>query len=132
MKKIFRMFVFSGIALYLTALWNKGFDIAYDPLSFIKALSLLALGYYLIAPIFKLLLLPLNIVTFGLASVVAYIALFYFIITKFSLAQIHDWNFPGLNIWFIHIPSIELNYWTNLVAVSFSISTVINLLESLL
>lgn len=132
MKKILRMFVFPGLSLYLTSLWNKGFIVHFDPISFAKAVLLVGLVYYLIAPLLKTLLFPLNIITFGLASVIAYVGLFYFIIARFSIVEIKEWTFPGFQLFWLKIPSAQLNYWANLVVSSFSVSTIINLLESFL
>lgn len=122
MKKIIRMFVFSGAALYLTGLWNRGFIVHFDPMTFAKAALLVGIVYYLLTPFLKMLLLPLNFITFGLASIIAYIALFYFVVTKFSIVDIREWTFYGY----------QLNYWSNLAVSSFSVATIINLLESLL
>lgn len=132
MKKIIRMLVFSAAALYLTSIWNKGFSIHYDVAVFVKAVVLIGLIYYLITPLLKILLLPLNFITFGLASIIAYVALFYFIITKFSIVDIKPWTFTGFQLYWIRIPKTEFNYWMNMAISSFSVSTVINLLEGLL
>lgn len=126
------MLVFSGAALYMTSVWNKGFAVHFAPLIFIKASLIIALVYYLVTPILKILLLPLNIITLGFASIVAYFGLFYFIMTRFSFGTVQGWVFPGLQIWMIHIPSTPLTYWANLALVSISISTIINLFEILL
>lgn len=129
MKKIVRMLFFSGVALYLTALWNRGFLLHLEIFTFLKAALLVGLVYYLITTILKILLLPLNFVTFGLASVVFYVGLFYFIFSRFSIGQIQEWQFQGLNLWWIDVPKIQLNYWSNVIVSSFSVSTIINLLE---
>ena len=68
MKGIFRMFIFSAIPLYLTSLWNVGFVVSNDPSIFIRSVILIAIAHYLIVPISKIILLPLNILTFGLVS----------------------------------------------------------------
>jgi len=126
------MFVFSGLSLYLTSLWNKGFVVNFDSITFAKASLLVGLVYYLITPLLKMLLLPLNIITFGLASIAGYVALFYFIITKFMIVEVKEWSFPGLQLYWLKIPAMQLHYWANLVLSSFSVSTVINLLEGFL
>jgi len=79
MKKIFRMIIFSGVAIFITALWNKGFVIKADPLIYLKASLIIALVYYLITPISKIILLPLNIFTFGFVSVIFYAVCFLWI-----------------------------------------------------
>ncbi|HEX7542556.1 MAG TPA: hypothetical protein VF385_00530, partial [Patescibacteria group bacterium] len=79
MKKILRMVIFSGVAIFLTALWNKGFIIKQDPIIYLKAALLIAAVYYLILPISKLILLPLNIISLGLVSVIFYSAVLFFL-----------------------------------------------------
>ena len=122
MKKIFRMIIFSGIAIFVTALWNKGFVIKMDPLIYLKASLIIALVYYLITPISKIILLPLNIFTFGFVSVIFYAVIFYFHLNHFDLAVIKEWVFLGNNI----------SSLVNIFISSFSISAIINLLEKVI
>ncbi len=129
MKKILRMIIFSGLSFYITSLIIKGFAIKTDPYSLITAAFILAIVYYLITPLIKLILLPLNILTLGLVSIFVYILLFNFVINKFNLVVIHPWVFPGGNFGGISIPQIEFNYWLTLITSSVLYSTIINLLE---
>jgi len=122
MKKIFRMIIFSGIAIFVTALWNKGFVIKMDPLIYLKASLIIALVYYLITPISKIILLPLNIFTFGFVSVIFYAVIFYFLLNHFDLVVIKEWVFLGNNI----------SSLVNIFISSFSISAIINLLEKVI
>ena len=122
MKKIFRMIIFSGVAIFITALWNKGFVIKADPLIYLKASLIIALVYYLITPISKIILLPLNIFTFGFVSVIFYAVIFYFLLNHFDLVVIKEWVFLGNNI----------SSLVNIFISSFSISAIINLLEKVI
>ncbi|MEK9169947.1 MAG: phage holin family protein, partial [Patescibacteria group bacterium] len=88
MKKILRMIIFSGVAIFLTALWNKGFAIKQDPMIYLKAALLIAAVYYLVLPISKLILLPLNIISLGLVSVIFYSAVLFFLFDRFSLITV--------------------------------------------
>lgn len=132
MKKIFRMIIFSSVSLYLTSLWHKGFIIKSDINSFIFSVLILAGIYYLIYPILKLIFFPLNLITFGIFSLVAYIAVFYFVIDKTHLISINPWIFPGIGYNGYAIPKIEMNYWMSLASSAISYSFIINLLEVLL
>jgi len=132
MKKIFRMIIFSGLSLYLTSFIIKGFIIRADLKSLIIAAFILALVYYLLTPLIKLILLPLNILTLGLLSIIVYIFLFNYVINKFNLVVIQPWVFPGLDIGGFSIPTIEFNYWLTLITSSVLYSTIINLLEAIL
>lgn len=129
MKKIFRMLIFSGIAIFLTSLWNKGFIIQIDPMIYLKASIVIALVYYLITPISKLILLPLNILTLGLVSTIFYAIIFYFLLSHFNLISIKEWIFAGTKILGITLSEIKISSLTNIFVSSFSISTIINLLE---
>ena len=132
MKKISRMIIFSLGAIYLTAFWNKGFIIKEDLLVYIKASLLVALIYYLIRPAAKLILLPLNILTLGLVSVVFYCGLFFFLTQYFSLIQIKDWTFPGIDLIGLTVNKIMLSQTVNIFISSLSVSTIINLEEHII
>lgn len=132
MKKITRILIFSGVAIYLTSLWNKGFNVNYNPQIFIKTLLIIALFYYLIMPLTRLILLPINFLTLGIVSSIIYFLLFYIIITRFSLIQIKPWHFSGLHFKGLSIKSMDIGYLTNIFLSSASLSFVIKILETLL
>jgi len=132
MKKIFRMIFFSASSLYLTALWNKGFIISSDLRKFLITTFLMALVIYLILPITKVILLPFNIITLGLISVLAYFLIFYFFTTRFDLIEINSWIFSGLKFYPINIGEVHISSTANIVVSAISVSTFINFLEALL
>lgn len=116
------MLFFSSAALFLTTLWNKGFIIDGEIQTYIKAALLVAMIYYLIRPLTKLVLLPLNILTMGLVSVAVYCLLFYFVTDFFSLIEISAWTFQGLSI----------SKTANIFISAISVSTIINLIEHII
>ena len=130
MKKILRMIIFSLVAIFLTSLWNKGFVIKSDPMIYLKAALIIAAVYYLIVPVSKLILLPLNILTLGFVSVIFYAAIFYFLLNRFQLISIKEWVFPGIKLFGIALSKIEISGLSNIFISSFSISAIINLLET--
>lgn len=132
MKKIFRMIVFSGVAIFLTALWNKGFMIKQDPMIYLKAALLIAAVYYLVLPMSKLILLPLNIISLGLVSVIFYSAVLFFLFNRFNLITVKEWTFPGIKIFSFIIAEMKISRILNIFISSFSISTIINLLETII
>lgn len=126
------MIVFSAVALYITYLWNKGFKVNFSPYVFARTVALIALFYYIIIPLTKLVLLPINLLTLGLISSIVYFLLFYFFITRFSLVEIKPWDFPNISYGSLIIKSFHINYLANVLFSSISLSFIINLLESLL
>ena len=132
MKRITRMLIFSAVALFLTSLWNEGFKVNFTPLVFIRTILLVALFYYLVIPISKIVLLPINLLTLGLLSSILYFVLFYLFITRFSLVKITPWDFSGISFNGFVIKSFHIGYLTNLILSSISLSFIINLLGILL
>ena len=126
------MIIFSVEAIFLTALWNKGFIIKEDPIIYLKAALIIAAVYYLIVPVSKLILLPLNILTLGFVSVIFYAAIFYFLLNRFQLISIKEWVFPGIKLFGIALSKIEISGLSNIFISSFSISAIINLLETII
>src|SRR3989344_1962563 len=108
MKKITRMLFFSTAAIYLTSLWNKGFQVDFNPEIFVKTIFLIALFYYLVIHVSKIILLPINLLTLGLLSSLLYFLLFYLFITHFSLLQIKPWEFSGVNFYGIMIKPFQI------------------------
>lgn len=132
MKKITRMLLFSAIALFLTSLWNEGFRVNFTPLIFIRTILLVSLFYYLVIPISKIILLPINLLTLGLLSSILYFVLFYLFITRFSLVKISPWDFSQVAFNGFVVKSLHVGYLTNMILSSISLSFIINLLEILL
>ena len=132
MKRITRMLIFSAVAIYLTALWNKGFEVNFTLSIFVRTVLIIAFFYYFIMPIAKLVLLPINLLTLGFISSLVYFILFYLVITRFSLIHIKEWDFPGLTFFGLSIQKMHVGYLTNILASSVSLSFIIQLLGILL
>jgi uncharacterized membrane protein YvlD (DUF360 family) len=131
-KKLFRMIVFSGIALILTSLIIRGFkpDMSLQP--FLLTACALGIFYYVINPLFRIILLPVNLLTLGFISFIVYILLFAFVVNRFGFVIIEPWVFIGGNFFGFLIPTIESNYFLTLVSSSLLYSFFINVLEFLL
>lgn len=132
LKKIFRMVIFSGISLYLTGLWNKGFMIKPDPKYFLISALIVAGIYYLVVPVAKVILFPLNLLTLGILPTLIYFFLFYFFTSKYAWVNVKEWTFPGINIGLLIIHKTSINSFVNVILSAVSVSTFINLLEFIL
>ena len=132
MKKIFRMIVFPLSAIYITSLWNKGFIIKLDFMSLLTAVIVISIIWYILLPVSKIVLFPIQILTMGLVSTIVYFLLFYFFVSKFSFIDIKSWVFPGVSLLGIVIAKTQISFIANVLISSLSISSIINLEESLL
>jgi len=126
------MIIFSALAIYLTSLWNKGFIVPFNFTDFVQGIVVIAVIYYFINPLTKIVLLPLNILTLGMVSFIAFFIIFYFFVSSFSFIEIKEWVFPGFHWYGFNIEKMSINYLGNLVLSSLSISLIINSLEKLL
>ncbi len=126
------MIFFPASAIFLTSLWNNGFEVNFTPQIFVKTVVLASVFYYLVMPITKLVLLPVNILTLGFVSAIVYFLLFYFFITRFALISIKPWDFQGFHLSNLVIPKTHIGYFANLLLASFSLSFLIQLQEKLL
>src|SRR3990167_5904251 len=126
MKKLTRVLLFSSVALYLTASWNKGFLLPSEWLPFLQIAALLAVTSYLVVPLSKIVLFPIHVLTFGLLSLLCYF------VDKYSgLLTIKEWVFPEFSLLGVSIQKIIFSPLGNLFAVSASSSVIINSLEKL-
>jgi len=132
MKKLFRMLVFPFLAIMFTSLWNKGFILPGNVNELIKLILLMAFIYYLLVPLSKIVLFPINLLAFGLGSFLVYLLSFYLLDTYFSLLSIESWQFPGFSFYFLSIPKANVSYLMNLILSSLSVSSIINILETIL
>lgn len=132
MKKISRMLVFSGVGLYATSLWNGGFTVSLEPKNFLLLTVAVALLYYLLTPLTKIVLFPLNFLTFGLFSVFLNSFLFYLIVRYFStIISIEKWRMPEVKWLFFEAGPIDLGFIANVFVCALSVYLIINLLERL-
>jgi len=121
MKRLFRIFIFSFFALFITSYWNKGFILPMNTMEFIKAGGALTILFVIVRPLMKVVFLPLNLLTFGLFTFGLYIFSLHLLSSYFGFFIIKTWSWNGY----------FLGYLQNLVLSSFSLSSIINVLDKL-
>lgn len=129
MKKITRMIIFSATSLFILAQINSGVILPTTIEKIFISVISIAVIYYLINPILKILLLPINILTLGIASFIAYVIIFITINDYFNLIEFTIWEFPGISYHFLIIKKFILSETMNKVFSAFFISFIISLLE---
>ncbi|MFH0772785.1 MAG: phage holin family protein [bacterium] len=129
MKRIIRIFIFSCFALFLTSYWNRGFQLPLTALDFVKAGICLTILFVIVRPLMKIVFLPFNIVTFGLFSFFLYVFFLHVLSSWYGLFSIRPWQFNGIHMSILSIPRSNISYVANLVLSSFSLSSIINLLD---
>lgn len=135
MKRFIRAIIFYSLALYITSLIIPGFKLVTDWRGLLISGLTLALLFTLVNPIFKLLLLPVNIITLGLFSFVSQILTFYVFLWIFpDWIHITAWKFAGWK--FAALGLSFAPFWVNsfftVVTSTFVISFIVSVLFILL
>jgi len=100
-----------------------------DPKNFAIVILGVLVTSVIIHPIFSLVLLPINILTFGLLSLVLNIALLYSLARFLPGFSISSYNFPGASIEGFVIPATNLNQIESLIAAAVIITIVQKILH---
>jgi len=132
MKRLIKIFLCTGLALYITSIWNKGFILPTTIDGLINIVVIMAVIYYLIVPISKIVLFPLNLLTMGMVSFLLFVFLIHMISGISGLMIIKPWEFPGISLLGIAIPRTVLSYPANLLLSSLSFSGIITILQKLI
>lgn len=91
-------------------------------------LSLLML---LIAPILKILFIPINLLTFGLLSWFIDVIVLYLLTFFVSGVQVTAWTFPGWSLAGFVLPQIAFSSFVSFILVSLAVSMLVNLLHDI-
>jgi len=132
MKRILKAPIIAAAAIFLTALWNKGFVLPKTIEEFIFAALFITVTVYLLIPLSKIILLPFNLISFGLVSFIFYIFLLHLMSSGFGWIIIKSWHFSGLTIFGLIIPAFNLSYLGNLILSALSITSIINILNKII
>lgn len=122
MKTILKHFIIDTVSLYLISQVVEGLVFANGVSTILVAGAVLALTTMLIRPIINILLLPLNLITFGLFKWIGHAVSLYIVTMAVPGFQILSFAFGGLTTYWFVIPSIALSGIAAFIAFSFLIS----------
>lgn len=129
MRGILKHFVINIVVLYLVTQWFSGISIANGWQGLAIAGVGLTLVNFLARPVINLLLLPINLITFGFFRWVSAAFTLYLttlLVPGFSVAGFY---FGGLSSQWIDIPAISLTGFLSYVAFSFVLSVFTSLIH---
>lgn len=131
-RRALKYFLINSVTLYLLSLAISGMVFEKGFTTVVLAGVGLTVASLVIKPIINVLLLPINLVTFGLFRWVSYAVTFYVITLVVPGFKIVEFVFHGLNSTWITIPSLALSGVLAVIAFSFITSIVSSLLDWLL
>lgn len=124
MKTILKHFIIDTVSLYLISLVVTGIVFENGIQTLILTGFVLMLTTLIVRPIINILLLPLNLITFGLFKWVTYAITLYLVTLIVPGFKLLDFVFGGFHsVWFV-LPAIALSGPFAFIAFSFLISFV--------
>ncbi len=131
-RRAFKFFLVNTVSLYLINLVVSGLEFSEGLKTIVLTGIALAVAALVIKPIINLLLLPINLITFGLFRWVSYAVMFYIVALVVPGFKIAGFLFAGLSSSWITIPQISLQGAVAVIAFSFLISLTSSLIEWLI
>lgn len=128
MKTILKHFLIDTVSLYLISLAVSGIVFAKGIETLLLTGFVLMLTTLIVQPIINLLLLPINLITFGLFKWVTYAITLYLVTLAVPGFKLLDFAFNGFNsVWF-SVPAFSTGGALAFIAFSFLISFVSSLI----
>ncbi|HUC94719.1 MAG TPA: phage holin family protein [Candidatus Saccharimonadales bacterium] len=124
MKTILKHFIINTVSLYAVSLVISGIVFADGTYSLLLAGIVLTLASMVIKPIINLLLLPLNLITFGLFRWVGFAITLYLVTLIIPGFKIIDFVFRGFSSYWFSIPAFSLPGILAIIAFSFLLSII--------
>lgn len=128
MRAIIKHFIIDTVTLYLISQAVNGITFTEGTYTLLLAGLVLMLATLVVRPIINVLLLPINLITFGLFKWVTYAITLYLVTLVVPGFQLADFVFKGFTSYWFSIPGISLSGILAFIAFSFIISTVSSLL----
>lgn len=131
-KKIIRIATTEAISLYLITQIIEGIHFRDGVRSFFWTVCALSIATYLVKPVINLLILPLNLITFGVFRWVSSVLALYLVTIAVSDFQIERFFFPGFSTGWASLPPLEFYGFFAILAYSLSLSILTSILKWML
>ncbi len=124
MRGLIKSFIIATGSLYIVSSVVNGMVFANGTQTLLLTGAVLMLTTLIVRPIINILLLPINLVTFGLFKWISYAVTLYLVTLIAPGFEILDFVFKGYNSYWVSLPSLSLSGVLAFIAFSFLISGV--------
>lgn len=132
MKKFIRLSLLNTFSLFITSAFFAGLLVPNDLLSLVSAGAIFTLINYLVKPIIKLFLLPINLITLGLFRWIANVFVLVVLTKIVSTVSITAFTFPSISQSVFTTPDFYINKTVSYILASFLLSLTFNLIAAIL
>lgn len=131
-RKILKYFLVNSASLYLINLVISGLSFSEGVTTLLLTGLALTIASLIIKPIINILLLPINLITFGLFRWVSYAVMLYIVTLVVPGFEISKFYFTGLSTYWITIPEVSIGGIVAFIAFSLLISIISSIFDWLL
>lgn len=124
MRGLIKHFIINTVALYAVSMVVHGIVFANGTQTLLLTGAVLMLTNMIVKPIINILLLPINLVTFGLFKWISYAVTLYLVTLVVPGFKLLDFVFSGYNTYWVSIPALSLTGVLAFIAFSFLISAI--------
>ncbi len=128
MRTLLKHFIIDTISLYLISTAVSGITFSEGLYTLLLAGFVLMLATLIVKPVLNVLLLPLNLITFGLFKWVTYAITLYLVTLVVPGFKLAEFVFKGYNSYWFAVPGVSLSGILAFIAFSFVISLVSSIL----
>lgn len=107
-KALLRTILINGVAVYLAARYISGFHIPFQIQQFGLLTLILSFIHFFIRPLLDMFLGAINLLTFGVLSLVIDVAILYAVSLLFPQIAFSRWLFPGFSYSGFTVPAYNL------------------------
>ncbi|MCX8009032.1 MAG: phage holin family protein [Patescibacteria group bacterium] len=130
MKHLARVFLFNIVAFWLTTEFLPAIKVSGGVGIILAAGFLLGLLMVIVKPMLKILFIPFNFLTFGIAGLFINVVVIYLLTFILPEVQIVPYTFPGFSWEGFVVPSIDFHYIGSLLLVTAMVTGISHLLYS--
>lgn len=131
MRKLIVKILATASSFYLTSLALSGFQIENNWSSYLVGSLVFVIFNFVLSPIIKLLLLPINLLTLGLFRWLSNVLVLYLFDLVYDGIRIIAFDYPGLSSSLLSLPASHLNLFWVLVLSSLIMSLSYSLISTL-
>lgn len=129
MRHYLKQLIIAAIAFYTAYTLIPTINLGPDPKNILITIGGVLLVSLIIHPIFSIILLPINFLTFGLVAFILNVALIFALIQFLPAFSVAPYDFPGANIGGFIIPAVRLTQITTILAAATIITVVQKILH---
>jgi len=129
LKKLIKLCILNIFAIYIVSYFIPALSFSNNPKILLMAGGILALSNFFIKPIIKIIMLPLNLVTFGLFSWVSGVFTLYLTSYLISEFNIFAFDFPGISFQGFIVPAYSFGIISSVVLISLILNLLVFVLS---